>query len=101
MKVESLNQRLANNKTKRPTRRQLLNINSLKDETKKQERKQGIQKLEEKIRFNEKDIQLAIKKIDDLSFEYEDLKNEMNRRNLAKFYTNLLSLAIIRIEGST
>jgi hypothetical protein len=101
LKVESLNQRLANNKTKRPTRRQLLNINGLKDETKKQERKQGIQKLEEKIRFNEKDIQLAIKKIDDLSFEYEDLKNEMNRRNLAKFYTNLLSLAIIRIEGST
>jgi SNF2 family DNA or RNA helicase len=101
LKIESLNQRLEGNKHKRPTRRQLQNINSLSDETKKKERIQGIQKLEEEIRFNEKDIQLAVKKLDDLSFEYEDLKNEMNRRNLAKFYTNLLSLAIIRIEGPT
>jgi len=100
-KIESLNQRLERNKNKRPTRRQLQNITGLIDEIKKQERLQEIQKLEEKIRFNEKDIQLAIKKLDDLSFEYEDLKNEMNRRNLAKFYTNLLSLAIIRLKGPT
>jgi len=100
-KIESLNQRLERNKNKRPTRRQLRNINGLIDEIKKQERLQEIQKLEEEIRFNEKDIQKNNKKLDDLSFEYEDLKNEMNRRNLAKFYTNLLSLAIIRIEGST
>jgi uncharacterized protein YPO0396 len=98
LKIESLNQKLKYNKNKRPTSRQNQNINNLRDETKKQERIQSIQKLEEEIRFIEKDMRVAEKKLDDLSFEYEDLKNEMNRRNLAKFYTNLQSLAIIRID---
>ncbi|MHA1985456.1 MAG: SNF2-related protein [Promethearchaeota archaeon] len=100
IKVDSLNERLERNTNKKPTKRQLQNINSLKDKNRKQERLQSIQKVEEEIRFNERDIKLAEKKLDDLSFEYEDLKNEMNRRNLAKFYTNLLSFAIIRIEDS-
>ncbi|MHA1992381.1 MAG: helicase-related protein [Candidatus Hodarchaeales archaeon] len=100
-KIESLRQRLEGNINKKPTNRQLQNINGLKDGTRKQERLQSIKKLEEEIRFNERDIKLAEKKLDNLSFEYEDLKNEMNRRNLAKFYTNMLSLAIIRLEDST
>ncbi|MHA2283594.1 MAG: DEAD/DEAH box helicase [Promethearchaeota archaeon] len=99
-KLESLNQRLERNINKKPTNRQLQNINNLKDEARKQERFQGIKRLEEEIRFNERGIKLAEKKLDDLSFEYEDLKNEMKRRNLAKFYTNLLSFAIIRLEDS-
>lgn len=101
IKIESLNQKLLNNKNKKPTSRQLQNINNLRDETKKYERIQKIKKFEEEIRFIEKDIQIAKKKLDGLSFEYEDVKNEMKRRNLAKFYTNLLSLAIIRFEDST
>ncbi|MCK4287547.1 MAG: hypothetical protein KAX18_15150, partial [Candidatus Lokiarchaeota archaeon] len=100
-KWETLHQRLERNKKKKPTKKQLQNINSLNDEIKKQERLQVIHKLEEEIRFNERDIKLVEKKLDELSFEYEDLKNEMNRRNLAKFYTNLLSLAIIRLVDST
>ncbi len=31
-----------------------------------------------------------------VSFEYEDLKNEMIKRSLGKDYTNLLRFAIIR-----
>ena len=43
-----------------------------------------------------KDIVGIKKKLDDVSFEYEDLKNEMKKRNLAKFYTNILGFAVIR-----
>ena len=97
LKLESLKQRLERNISKKPTRRQIQNINRIEDETKKQERFQAVKKLEEELRFNDRDIKLVEKKLDNLSFEYEDLKNEMKRRNLAKFYTNLLSLAIIRV----
>ena len=64
---------------------------------KKQERIDKIKKLEEEIKFIQKDIKLTEKKLDDLSFEYEDLKNEMNKRNLSKFYTNLLSFALLKV----
>jgi hypothetical protein len=100
LKVESLNKRLERNQNKLPTKRQLQNINSLKDESRKQERLQNIQKLEEEIREIERDISLIEKKFDELSFEHEDLKNEMKRRNLSKFYTNLLSFAVLRLERS-
>ena len=49
-----------------------------------------------RIMYIKKDIQSVKRKLDDLSFEYEDLKKEMHKRNLAKFYTNLNSFAIIR-----
>jgi hypothetical protein len=97
LKVEAMQQRLERNQKRKPTERQLQNIRNLKDEVRKQERLRNIQKIEEEILFIDKDIKLAEKKLDDLSFEHEDLKNEMNRRNLSKFYTNLLSFAIIRI----
>ena len=51
----------------------------------------------EELEFNKRDIRLIEKKLDDLVFEYEDLRNEMKRRNLAKFYTNLLAFAVIKI----
>ena len=97
LKLESLKLRLERKEKNRPTQRQLQNINSLKDETRKQKRLQDMKNLEEEIKFIEKDIKIIEKKLDDIAFEHEDLTNDMKRRNLAKFYTNLLSLAIIRI----
>ncbi len=81
----------------RPTERQLTNISNLTDEVRKEEKKVKIKQLEEDIRFLNKDIRLIEKKSDDLSFEYEDIKKEMIKRNLAKFYTNLDAFAIIRL----
>ena len=96
-KLESLYQILERNKTKRPTPRQLYNIEKITDATKKQERLNKIKKLEEEIKFINKDINLTKRKLDDLSFEYEDLKNEMIKRNISKFFTNLLSFALLKI----
>jgi len=96
-KLDSLKQRLERKRNSRPTERQLQNINKMSDETKKQERLDKIQKLEEEIMFIERDIQNVEKKIDDLSFEFEDLKQEMIKKNLAKFYTNLFSFAVIKL----
>ncbi len=98
LKLESMNMTLEKNKNKRPSPRQLQNIETRTDLKKKQERLDNLKKLEEEIEFNKRDIKLIERKLDDLAFEYEDLRNEMNRRNLAKFYTNLLSFAIIRIQ---
>ena len=89
-------QTLEQKENKRPTTRQLYNIEKITDTTKKQERLDKIKKLEEEIKFIDKDIQLTKKKLDDLSFEYEDLRNEMIKRNRSKFYTNLLSFALLR-----
>ncbi len=96
-KIESLNQTLARNKNKRLTPRQLQNIEKMTDLTKKQERLNKLKKLEEDIKFIIKDLNLTKKKLDDLSFEYEDLKNEMIKRNLSKFFTNLLSFSLLKI----
>jgi len=95
-KLESLKEKLERKEGKRPTERQKNNINNLKDETKKQERLSQIKNLEEDILYIKKDIQSVKRKLDDLSFEYVDLKKEMQKRNLGKFYTNLNSFALIR-----
>lgn len=97
LKLESLSQILERNKNKRPTPRQLYNIEKITDATKKQERLNNIKKLEEEIKFINNDMNLTKRKLDDLSFEYEDLKNEMIKRNISKFYTNLLSFALLKI----
>ena len=73
----------------------LKNIKYLDDEKRREARLEKIRQLEEEIRFIEKDINHNEKNIDELSFEYEDLKNEMLKRNIGKYYTNLLSYAII------
>ncbi len=97
LKLESLRQTLERNKNKKPTTRQLQNIEKLTDMTKKQERLDKIEKLKEQTKFIQTDLKLTEKKIDELTFEYEDLKNDMNKRNLSKFYTNLLSFALLKI----
>ncbi|MFX1380662.1 MAG: SNF2-related protein [Promethearchaeota archaeon] len=99
LKRESLLKVLERNENKRPTPRQFQNIEKLTDIKKKQERLNLIKKLEEEIKFIKQDIKLLEKKIDDLSFEYEDYKNEITKRNLAKFYTNLIALALIKINN--
>jgi hypothetical protein len=96
LKLEAMKLKLERKTNQRPTERQKANLASITDEKKKQEKIERYKRLEEDIRFIEKDIKLIEKQIDDLSFNYEDLKNEMKKRNLAKFYTNLTSFAIIR-----
>ncbi|MFX1329907.1 MAG: helicase-related protein, partial [Promethearchaeota archaeon] len=97
-RLQSLNQALERNKNKRPSVRQLQNIERETDVLRKQERLDKIKKVEEEIKFIQRDISLIEKKLDDLSFEYEDLKNEMVKRNISKFYTNLISFALLKIE---
>ena len=97
LKKESLQQILERKKKKIPTERQMKNILSLTDETRKNEKLNKVKQIEEEILFLDKDLRIIGKKMDDLSFEYEDIKNDMIKRNLAKFYTNLTSLAILRI----
>jgi SNF2 family DNA or RNA helicase len=97
IKLETLNQKLERKNNQLPSEKQMSNILNLKDEKRKQERLTKIKKLKEEIKFIEKDLKSFGKKIDELSFEYEDLRNEMNRRNLAKFYTNLSAFAIIKL----
>ncbi|MFX0176950.1 MAG: SNF2-related protein [Candidatus Hodarchaeota archaeon] len=98
IKLEALNQKLERKNSQIPSEKQMSNILNLKDEKRKQERLIKIKKLKEEISFIEKDVKTTEKKVDELSFEYEDLRNEMNKRNLAKFYTNLSSLAIIKLN---
>ena len=57
-----------------------------------------IDKLKEEIRFLEKDILKVEKKLDDLAFEFDDLKKDMSKRNRAKYYTNLNACAILRLK---
>ncbi|MFX0187841.1 MAG: DEAD/DEAH box helicase [Candidatus Hodarchaeota archaeon] len=97
IKLESLKQKLEKMINQRPTERQKQNINNLKDKKKKKKKLEKIEKLEEEIRFTDIEIRKIGEKLDDLAFEYEDLKNDMKKRNLGKFYTNLLALAIILI----
>jgi len=98
IKLKSLKLKLEKKEKRKPTERQLLNIKSIVDSQKKQERLDSITKLKEEIRFLEKDIASVEKKIDSLAFDYNDLQTDMKKRNLAKFYTNLDAFAIIRFS---
>ncbi len=97
-KLESLKLQLEKKESKKPTERQLLNIRNLDDEQRKQERLDKIKKLNEEIHFLEKDIAEVDKKLDDLAFDYDDLKRDMTKRNRAKYYTNLSACAILRLK---
>ncbi|MFX1448813.1 MAG: DEAD/DEAH box helicase, partial [Promethearchaeota archaeon] len=97
-KLESLKLRLDKKESRRPTERQLLNIKNLEDEQRKQERLDKINKLKEEIQFIKKDITKVEKKLDDLAFDYDDLKRDMTKRNRAKYYTNLNACAILRVK---
>ncbi|MFX1413775.1 MAG: SNF2-related protein [Promethearchaeota archaeon] len=96
-KIGNLNRKLERKVKQKPTEKQMKNILSLTDEAKRRERLKKVKQIDEDINFLEKDIAFTEKKIDDLSFEFEDIKNEMIKRNLAKFYTNLSSFAIVKI----
>ncbi|MHA1525565.1 MAG: helicase-related protein, partial [Promethearchaeota archaeon] len=95
IRIEALKDKLQRKNNQKPTQQVLKNIQNLDDEKRREARLEKIRQLEEEIRFIEKDIKHNEKNIDDLSFEYEDLKNEMLKRNIGKYYTNLLSYAII------
>jgi len=97
LRLESLIRTLEQKEHKKPTIRQLQNIEKITDKEKKKEKLGYFKKLEEEIKFIEKDIKLTRKKLDDLLFEYEDLKNEMLKRNKSKFYTNLISFALLKL----
>jgi len=97
LKIEGLKRKLEKKERQRPTERQLKNISNLTDEGRKEEKKRKVKQIEEDIRFLNKDIKLTNKKIDDLLFDYEDIKKEMIKRNTAKFYTNLDAFAIVRL----
>ena len=98
LKLKALKQKLEKKESKKPTERQLLNIKSIDDPLKKQERIDKVNNLKEEIRFLEKDIAKVEKKVDNLAFDYNDLTTDMRKRNLAKFYTNLDAFAIIRFS---
>ncbi|MFW9820033.1 MAG: hypothetical protein ACFFE5_10530, partial [Candidatus Thorarchaeota archaeon] len=100
LRLESLANNLEQKLNKRPTSRQLNNIEKMTDAKRKNERIKYFKKLEEDIKFIEKDIKSGRRKLEDLSFEYEDLKNEMIKRNKSKFYTNLVSFAVLKIVDS-
>jgi hypothetical protein len=97
LKLESVAKNLEQKENKRPTARQLHNIEKISDPERKKERIGYYKKLEEDIEFLNKGIKSTKKKLDDLLFEYEDLKNEMSKRNKSKFYTNLISFAVLKI----
>jgi len=96
-KIESLKRKLERKEKQKPTEKQMKNIMNLTDQTKKEERLKRVKQIEEDISFLKRDITATEKKIDDLAFQYDDLKREMIKRNLAKFYTNLSSLALVKI----
>ena len=56
LKLESLKLKLEKKESKKPTERQLLNIKSIGDQQKRQERLDKINNIKEEIRFLEKDI---------------------------------------------
>ncbi len=96
IKLKSLKLKLERKAEKRPTERQKQNISNLDDEKKKLKKLEKIKQLEEEINFIEKDIKKIEMKLDELSFEYEDFKNEMIKKNIAKFYANIIAVAIIK-----
>ncbi|MHA1471775.1 MAG: hypothetical protein ACTSQW_01610, partial [Promethearchaeota archaeon] len=98
IKLESTKKTLEKREKKRPTEKQKINIRNLTDQKKRREREDQINLLEEQIKFTKIDIARLEKNIDNLSFEYGDLKTDMTKRNLAKFYTNLDAFAIIRFS---
>ncbi|MHA1148026.1 MAG: SNF2-related protein [Promethearchaeota archaeon] len=96
LRLNSQKEKLTQKKKRLPTQRQLQNIKNLDDEKRKEERRNEIKSLEEQIENIEKDIVKTEKQLDGLKFEHEDLQNDMKKRNLAKFYTNLYAFALIR-----
>ncbi len=98
LKIDKLKLKLERKINQKPSKKQLKNTNNLTDFIKKQERMNKYKKLEEDIKFLNKYIQSIQKKLDDLSFEYEDRKNDLRKRAQSKYYINLLSYALIKLS---
>ena len=98
MKINSLKKKLETKNNQKPTEKQKENILKISDEAKRKERLEKFEKLNEQINILNKDIQKLEKKVDDLSFNHEDLKNELKKRNLNKYYTDLISFALIQFD---
>ena len=97
LRRESLKRKMERKEAQKPSARQLDKIHTMTDNDKKQKKLKEIKSIREDIDVIKKDIALIKKKLDDLEFEYEDRKNEMKRRNLAKYYTNLIGFSLIKL----
>ena len=98
MKINSLKKKLETKNNQKPTEKQKENILKISDEAKRKEKREKLEKLGEQINILNKDIQKLEKKVDDLSFNHEDLKNELKKRNLNKYYTDLISFALMQFD---
>ena len=97
-KLESLQEKLKRKKQNVPSDKVIEKVNNLGNSQKKTERLEKFHKLKEDISFIKKDIDSTRRKLDDLEFQYEDLKNDMQKRNLRKFNTTLIGGAKIKIS---
>ena len=97
-KLESLKVKLEKKKSQLPSKRQMQNIHNMGDEGEKQERLRKIKLVEEDILFLNNDIYQTKRNLDDLEFYYQDLQKDMDKRNLAKFYTSIDAFAVIRFD---
>ena len=96
-RIQKVQKELERKNSLKPTTRQLRNIQNLEDESRKREKLEDIERLKEQIFILEEDLHKIQKKRDDLAFEYQDIKKDLQKRNQAKFYTNLIAYAIIQI----
>jgi len=96
-KLSSLEKRLINKENKLPSEKMMMNITNLSDKEKKERKLKIIEKLKEDIRFLKNDIKSIQKKLDDLEFHYLDLKNDMQKRNLQKFSTELIAISEVNM----
>ncbi|TFF96359.1 MAG: hypothetical protein EU547_06505, partial [Promethearchaeota archaeon] len=94
-KLETLKKKLKRKKRETPSDKTIDRINSLIDQKKKMKQLEKFQRLKQDIAFIKKDIASTKQKLDDLEFQYIDLKNDMQKKNLRKFETKLLSEGII------
>jgi SNF2 family DNA or RNA helicase len=99
-KLDSLKKKRSNKKRNLPSEKKITRINLLDDKEKRERRLENLKRLKEDITFIEKDIDLAKRKLDNLEFRYEDLKNDMQKRNLRKFSTRFMGAAIINLSNS-
>lgn len=98
-KLESLKIKLEKKKSQLPSKRQMQKIHNMGDEGEKQERLRKIKLVEEDILILNNDFYQTKRNLDDLEFDYQDLQKDMDKRNLAKFYTNLDAFAVICFDS--
>ncbi len=97
-KIESLNKKLLRKKKDYPSERTIEKINNMADSPKKTKRLDNLLRVEEDMSFIKKDISSAKRKLDDLEFQYEDLKNDMQKKNLKQFFSKPIGLLLIRLS---